>query len=355
MATMRPTSSANRRWLYVLVGTVITISLLAWALRGTSPMSVVQAIQQAKAEWLGLGLGTFLASFSVRAVRWGTLLGAHRHPGGFGIRQSAIFIGFAGNCLLPANAGEVIRSFVLHRFGRVPLGAALGSIFAERLLDAVIAFLFLLTPLLPVTQSHHAGLGSLPLGWIGGVLVVVCAAFLVAARWPDEIAQFAGRVSRLIGLGRWTHQIVATLRAVLSGLDALQYPRRGITAVIQTVCIWSLTGITYWSVMIAFGITSPGVIGALFVQSVASLAIALPSSPGYFGPFEAAIRFALQVYAIPPDTIVAYAIALRILMYVSLTTIGLAIAMRLGLSWKDFIPQPPTSSALPSEDGANPK
>lgn len=331
------------RWLYGLLGLIITIAFLAWALRGVSPAVVWQAVQKSQGQWVLLGLITFIGSFSIRARRWGTLLGAHHDPGSFKIRQSAVFIGFAGNAILPAHAGEVIRSLILHRFGGVPLGAALGSIFAERLLDAMVAFLLLLTALLAITQAGNSGgvetlsFASLPVGWITLVLAIACVIFLSAARWPSAIAEFVGKVSRVIGLGRYAPRIVEIVRGLLSGLEALRYPQRGIMAVIESFCIWGMTGMTYWFLMLAFGINTPGPMGALFVQGVVALAIAIPSSPGYLGPFEAAIRFGLGLYAIPPDAIVAFAITLRILMFFSLTAIGFFLATRLGLSWHDFI------------------
>ena len=340
----------------VLCGAAVTLALLAWALRGMSPIIVWNAMREAHLAWLGLGLIAFLTSFSMRAWRWGTLLGAHRDPGGLGIRRTAIFIGFAGNCVLPARAGELIRARVLHCFGGVPFGTALGSIVAERLLDTIAVLLFLLAPLLPgaVTEASRTGVSALQLGWAGAVLVGACSAVLLAARWPDPVVRWAGGVSRMIRLGPFTPHVVASVSGLLSGLDALRSPRRTTTAIVETLCIWILIGITYWAGMIAFGITSPGLTGALFVGSVAALGIAIPSTPGYFGPFEASVRLALEVYGIPANTIVAYALTLHILMNASLTAIGFVLAARLGLSWGDLAPWKPAPQPPRSEDLTGP-
>jgi len=286
---------------------------------------------------LAVALISFLASLALRARRWGTLLGVHRDPGPFRIRHCAVFIGFAGNCVLPAHAGELARAVILHRFARIPLGAALGSIVAERFLDVIVVLLFLLTPLLTVDRLGRVDLGALRLGWITATaLVVVCSALLMAARSPASVAQFAGGLARALSLGRFAPRLVIGMHALLSGLDALRNPRHCTTAVAESIGMWGLVTFTYWTAMLAFGITSPGLTGALFVGAVATLGIAIPSSPGYFGPFEAALRFGLGVYAVPPDIIVAYALTLRLLIFVGLTTIGLVMAVRLGLSFTDF-------------------
>ncbi|MDX2240329.1 MAG: lysylphosphatidylglycerol synthase transmembrane domain-containing protein [Leptolyngbyaceae cyanobacterium bins.302] len=328
----------RHRWIYIILGAIITLGLLTWALRGVSPIVIWSAIQTVRWEWLALSLLTYLASFVVRAHRWGILLDARHKPGSFKVRLSAIFIGFAGNAILPASAGEMVRVAVLHRFSKFPFGVIIGSIFTERLLDAAIAFLFLFIPLLAGELANPAGLRTLPIGWIGAALAMLCVAFLVAANHPEAIAHLTATLSCKVGLERFSSRIGTAVRSILEGLAALRYPKRGIFAILESVLIWSLTALTYWTGLLAFGITSPGLIGAFFMQSVVALAIALPSSPGYVGPFEAAIRFSLSLYAVSPNTIIAYALTLRLLMFVSLTLIGYAIAAHLGLSKADFIP-----------------
>jgi hypothetical protein len=293
-----------------------------------------------------VGWVALLASISVRARRWGTLLGASQGRGEFGLRHKATFIGFAGNCLLPANAGEVARAVIIHRLGGVPWGAAIGSILAERLLDAVAVFLLLLAPLIPGAAAPSGGVGleSLYLGWIGVALLLVGGGFLVAANWPGGIARLAGAAGQAIGLGRFKERIISGVSSLLSGLEALRFARRLLVALVETLCIWGLMAAVYGSGMLAFGITSPGISGGLFVSGMATMVVAIPSSPGYFGPFEAAIRLALGMYSIPAGTIVAYSLVLHLLMFISLTAIGLALAARLGLSWAELV----TASALPS-------
>ena len=330
-------STSIRRWLYIVCATAIAIIMLAWAGRGVSLDLVVQAWQQARVEWLVLGLIIFLASYLVRAKRWGTLLGANRNPGSFGARLGAIFVGFACNCILPGRVGELVRALILHRQSKVPLGTAIGSIFTARLLDALVAFILLLGSLLAIAQSGQTKLANLPLEAITLVLIGCCITFLLAAWYPKAIARAVGSICPKIGLGRWKTKIVATVNGFLTGLDVFKYPQRCLTALGETFCIWGMMGATFWFCAIAFGIISPGYIGSLFVQSVVALAIVVPSSPGYLGPFEAGIRFGLEVFQVDPGVIFAYAITLHLLMNASLTIIGLAIAMKQGLSWQDLL------------------
>lgn len=336
-STKKIKSSSGYNWFYLLFATIITVALLWWALRDVSPRLVVKYLRNSQVSWLCLGLITFLASYLVRAKRWGTLLGINRNPIPFHIRLSAIFIGFASNCILPGRAGELVRAVVIKRFSNISLGTALGSIFTARLLDALVAFILLLISLLVIVQSGHAELINIPLEGIAFFLGLVCLAFLIAAWYPRMITSCTGKFIDLIGLSRWRTKIIGVINSILQGLEALRYPRRGITALIETFLIWVLMGELFWLGAIAFSITSPGIFGALLVQSIVALAVALPSSPGYIGPFEAGVRFGLEIYDLPPDVIMAYAITIHFLMNLSITIIGLLFAASLGLSWQDFV------------------
>jgi hypothetical protein len=71
--------------------------------------------------------------------------------------------------------------------------------------------------------------------------------------------------------------------------------------------------------------------GALFIQSGTALAITIPSTPGYLGPFEASLQVLLGLYHVPTTIILGYAITLRFLMYVTIPIIAVVLAFRLSL------------------------
>jgi glycosyltransferase 2 family protein len=333
MSSVKP-NATNRYRLSLFLALTVTVFLLIWALRGLSIASFWTAIKTVQFPWLGLGLCTFIASYSVRAWRWGTLLSTRQDPGSFRLRQAAVFIGFAGNAVLPASAGEVIRAGLLHRLSHIALGTVIGSIATERLLDAAIALILLLLNLpLPLHTTHF---DRMPLVAMGLVVLLTCGIFLVAANHPDAIARCMGKVGALLGLRKQQAKITHGMQSLLSGLDALRKPRYAILAVVQTFLIWSLTAVTYWASFLAFDIPKPGLSGAFFLQSMVSLAIVLPSSPGYVGPFEAAIRFGLEFYNVASGTIIAFALTLRILALFGLATMACLCTAQLGLSRQDL-------------------
>lgn len=325
---------------YLGLGTTLTIVLLSWAFRDVSLVAVWRALQQANWGWLLLGWLAYLVSYAVRAQRCQTLMSATalEHQGRFKTYLAAVFVGFGASCLIPGYAGEVIRAAIPARLDRVPFEAAFGSIFAERILDLGIVFLFLLLPIwgnaLPAGALH-----GVPLGWIGAVIVLAWLLLLGLASLPDLVVHYIGKACSLLKLNRFQAQITASLKHFLDGLTALRRPSSSLVALLETALIWSLNAITYWSALLAFGILAPGFAGALFTQSTTALAVALPTTPGAVGAFEVGIRFSLGLYQIPLDLTLAYAVALRFLMFVTIPIIALVISARLGLSRSELSAQ----------------
>lgn len=349
-----PTSNLGSRvrlssqWIRVIAGAVLTLSLLVWALRDMSSALVWSVLQTAQIGWLALSVLSLLASISVRARRWGTLLGTECHPGSFDVRQSAVFIGCAGNYLMPAHAGELMRGLILKKRGSVPLGLGLGSIFVERVLDVVVLMIFILGSFLSERGrvAGTQGLDGVQFAWIGVAFLVVCGGIFATILLSSHIVRLVEGLCHGVGLGRFTPTVVESVKALLNGLAVLRSPKRIGKALVETVLIIGLSVGTFWAAMLAFGITGPGLTGAILTQGITTLGMAVPSVPGYLGTFEAAIRFSLEMYGVTSDVIIAYALALHALIFISLIAAGGVLAIRMGLSWSDLTT---ASSPIPAQ------
>ena len=340
---------AWRKALYWLLCGGVTIGLLAWSLRDLSLPALGGVLSQVNYGWLGVALGSYLVVFALRAWRWGLLLAAECWPGRWRDRFYAFFVGYAANSVLPASAGEVVRAVLLNRWAKVPVEQALGSVLGEKLMDVLVVFLILLALLARQPQLS----GSLPLGLLGAVIGVSCALFWLLARYPRVVTKLAGRCLQLSGLGRWRSRFEQLLGGLLSGLSVFRQPGQFLITLGATFLSWAVNGVTYWAILLALGITAPGWIGSLITQSLAAFAIALPSSPGFVGPFEAAVRFGLNLYQVAGAEAIAAALLLRLVMYVLTPVLGLLLALRLGLSRSDLKGlEPPSTPELIAAVGA---
>ncbi len=320
-----------QRWFALALGTAITILLLDWVVRDVSWTEVGRSLGRSHWGWFGVGLAAYLLSYGARALRWGTILKHQGFESSFQTRLVALFIGFGSNSILPAYFGPILRSGILNRGAGIPIELALGSIFAERMLDLGVVLLFLGLPLslraVPFLSSLNASIVML---LCFGLLCawVLC---LLGAKDPKRTILELEPIFQLIKAPKLRTRFQTGLVHFLGGLTALSQPRRLSWLLLQSLCVWLLNGMTYWTGLLAFEVYRPGFIGTLFIQSGTALAIAIPSTPGYIGPFEASLQVLLKLYDVPSATILSYAIALRVLMFVTIPMIAMVLGWRLGL------------------------
>ncbi len=324
----------------MILGLALTILLLWWVLRDVSISEVWHRARQAD-PWLLSGavvVATF--SFVLRAMRWRVLLQPTHPDSRFNTRFGATCIGFAVNNLLPARLGEFARAYALSRTERLNIGASIASLVAERIFDGlVLAFFLFVTISLPgfplgegstaIIVRRTANLGALAFG------VAFVFLWLAARRSDQSVRLFERSVGRLLtpALSRRATRIVA---AFLDGLGALHDTATFVQALAWSIVVWVNLAVSIWLALLAFDITAPGLTGSIFLQSVIAFAVAAPSSPGFFGVFEAAAKLGLGVYGVDVTDTVSFATTYHILTFIPVTIIGLLYIRYFGLSWSEI-------------------
>lgn len=328
----------EHRW-KTLFGIVITIALLAWVLRDVSAAEVWHELRDADPIWLlaAVVLATF--SMVLRAIRWRILLEPVEPDTSFSSRFGAVCIGFAVNNLLPARLGEITRAFAISRTEPIPVSASVASLVVERILDGVVLALFLFAtisaPGFPLGDGTTAELIRRTAN-IGALVFSLGLGLLwLAARNPvGAVELFDRTIGRLLP-DRLSERANRVAGAFVAGLGALARPGVFLRALFWTFIVWIDLSLSIWAGIMAFGITGPGISGSLFLQSVIAFAVAAPSSPGFFGVFEAAARLGLSLWSISPARIVSFATSYHILTFIPVTILGIWYLQRIGLSWKD--------------------
>lgn len=322
------------------IGLVITVLLLWWVLRDVSVAEVWDRVSEAD-PWLLAGavvVATF--SFVLRAMRWRVLLRPSHPDSRFVPRFGSTCIGFAVNNLLPARLGEFARAYSLSRTEGLNIGASIASLVAERIFDGlVLAFFLFVTISLPGFPLGEGGTATVLRRTANLGAVAFGLAFILL--WLS--ARNADRAVRLFerSLGRWlrpTFRQRATrlLAGFLAGLGALHDTATFARALAWSLVVWINLAVSIWLGLQAFGISAPGLTGSVFLQSVIAFAVAAPSSPGFFGVFEAATRLGLGVYEVPVTDMVSFATSYHILTFLPVTILGLWYIRRFGLSWSEM-------------------
>jgi len=267
------------------------------------------------------------ATFPLRALRWRVILRA-RDGAPFPLRPlwHATAAGFMANNLLPARAGEVTRAYLAAQQLPVAFTTALASIAVERVFDGLTMVGLLTVALAAPSFPRAAVVGGISLSDLAGwAAALFGAALLVALLVVHRPTWWLGRFARLTGAvlspGR-AARLTQLAESLLAGLAVLKSPGRFATVVGWSLALWVVNALSFVVCFRAFGLHVPS-LGAFVLQGLIGFGVALPSSPGFFGPFEAVTRVTLGFYGIAADQAVSYAVAYHLGGFLPITVLGL--------------------------------
>jgi len=334
-----------------LIGVAISVALLAFILRRVDLGEVRRHLAQAHPWPLALAVVLATLAFPIRTIRWRFLLRtAADRPLALAPTWHATAIGFMANNLLPFRAGELIRPYAITRLGGARFTAALSSIAVERIFDGLTVTALLTLGLLSPGLAPGVAVGGVPVRHIalaaGGVSAAALLAAVAVVAWPLA----AERVVRAIVPGaRLADRIAGLIEGIRQGLAALNSPARIGGVVVWSLVLWLVNALSFYVAFAAFEIPV-SFAGALLVQGLLAFGVSVPSTPGYVGPFEAAIVAGLALYGIPGDRSFSYAIAYHVTTFIPITLLGLWSLARspVGLSDLRRAPPPPPTPAPPA-------
>jgi len=323
-----------KRWQF-WVGLIISIVFLYLALRRLNFDQVWASLKTANYWWLIPGVAVYFMGVWVRAWRWHYLL---RPLKSISTRKMfpIVTIGYMGNNIYPARAGEVLRAVVLKNHEGVPISASLATIFIERVFDGVVmlGFVFLNLPELARLNSDSGFIGNIRNLSIWGAVAFIGAlvVFLLAAAFPVVSEKIIEKVFVRFLPERFREKVLGVTRRFLSGLEALRSPREAFMVFLTSVVIWLFETGKYWFVMHAFPF-QVSFFALMLMNGIVNLATTLPSAPGYVGTFDAPGIALLTAYGVPGEIAAGYTLLLHIALWLPITALGAYYFAREGLKW----------------------
>ncbi len=270
-------------------------------------------------------LGVILAtgSFVLRAVRWKLLIKSDTGADvPFWPRWHAVAMGFMANNLLPLRAGEFLRAYAISRLGHVRLTGAITSLVVERVFDALTLVLLLAAGLLlsdlPAT-TVIAGIRLARIATVAGIGALLAVAMGVAIVIQPTLLE--RMVRAVLPAGRLQERLASIGREITEGLAGLRSPARLAGVVFWSITLWIMSALSFYVMFAAFDIrVSFG--GAMLMQSAMAFGIAVPSTPGYIGPFEASLVAVLSLFGVPDTTGFSYAVTYHLTTLLPVTLLG---------------------------------
>ena len=323
-----------KRWQFWL-GIAISAVFLYLALRGLHLGEVWQTVKTARYLWLLPGIAVYFVGVWARAWRWHYLLRPLKK-----IPTHTMFpivtIGYMGNNVFVARAGEVLRAAILKDREGVPISASLATVVVERIFDAVVMLGFVFFNLGALENlTHNSGfIGNIQQLAIWGSVIFIGAlvVFLLAAMFPlvteRIVIQIIGRVIPT----RIREKTRGIALKFLTGLESLRSPKDALMVLVTTVIIWLLETGKYWFVMQGFDF-QVSFFALMLMNGIVNIATTLPSAPGYIGTFDGPGIAVLAAYGVPAEIAAGYTLVLHAALWFPITILGAYYYLRQPLRW----------------------
>jgi uncharacterized protein (TIRG00374 family) len=315
------------------IGLALTIGLLWWVFHDV-PWHEVQEHLRETNPWLtALAVVVGTCMFPLRARRWRPILDPVVPNLPFSPLWRSTAIGMMANNILPARAGELVRAFMLSRLTPVPFSASFASLVVDRAFDAVVVLLLMVLAMFDPRFPANASILGRPATHVAGVglllVLALSAALYAIVFFPDRLIQLYELFARRVA-PRFEERGRVMLRSFADGLSVLRHPMRFLAVLWWALLHWLVQALAFYIMFFAVGIDAPFT-AALFVQGLIVIGVSLPSTPGYFGFFEAAAVASLTLYGVSDSLAVAWAVIYHILSLIPITLFGLYYLARTGL------------------------
>jgi glycosyltransferase 2 family protein len=289
------------RRLQLILGILVSVVCLWWAMREVRLSEVWSALQ--RADWRGFFavMGATLLGFWIRAFRWRWLLSTTRRIS-LGSLYRATMIGFMANNLLPFRLGEFVRAWALGRRENLSKTTVFATVVVERVVDmitllAIFGISLLLHPIASTTEAGritNAGATTLLLACVGLTVFLV-----VIERSPRLMGLLIERVARWAP-ERARQKAVSALSHFVEGLGLFRDLPRLLWVFALSFVMFGAFALSLQASMWALHLPVPWYSG-LVMLVITAIGIMVPAAPGYIGTLQFACVAGLALFGIDKE------------------------------------------------------
>jgi len=237
-------------------------------------------------------------------------------------------IGYMGNNIFPARAGEFIRAIILKQDHGISISASLATILVERIFDGIVVLGFVF---LNIGTAYAQEEFQFIAFWGSAIFLSAFTIILLMALFQDKAKQIFEKLINMLVPGKWQGKVSGFLSRFIDGLSTLRSPASIIKVVVTSVVIWTVESAVYWLVMQAFSF-NVGFLKLVFLNGVVNLVTTLPSAPGYIGTFEAPGIALLKTFGVSAAESTGFMLVLHAALWLPITTLGAIFFIRTGIN-----------------------
>ncbi len=241
-------------------------------------------------------------------------------------------VGLMANNVLPLRTGEFVRAYALSQRTNITKSTALATIAVERIFDGMALLTFIATSMLFVDLTSQLNRVAELAMLIFGLALVALVLLAKGGRVRDRMLGFAlGPLPEAMAT-----RVNRMAESFITGLGIFHRWRELTLVSLASLIAWGFEASMYYMVARAFGgdiEAAMGVPETMLTTGIANLATLIPSSPGYVGPYEAAVILVLSgALGLSRELALSYAVLVHVMLWLPVTIWGVIEWSRLHLS-----------------------
>jgi uncharacterized protein (TIRG00374 family) len=311
------------------IGILLGIFFMALALRKVDFAQMVHAFKGAEYWYLWIAIPVVFVSHFFRALRWRYMLDPIRRLD-VGSLFSSLIIGYMANTVMPAHLGEILRAYVLSRKRSISASATLATIVMERVIDVfTLLALMVLTILIYPFPTWVRNSGYIMFAGTLGLFV-----FLILLKKLSSPMQAILAFALRPLPGRFQKKTEDVLERFISGIVPLKRYSDYVKVSLLSMIIWACYGLIFYLSLHAFGFVRTFQLPwsvSLILLVITTIAVVIPSSPGYVGSYHYLCQISLAMFGIPAGPALSFAAVVHGINFLPVLVLGIILSYYEGI------------------------
>ena len=277
------------KWLSIILPLFLGVFLIVYQYNQFTPEQIIEMegyFKNADYFYIALSLVIAVFGFVSRAYRWKFSIEHMGYHSNFSTNLMAVCIGYFMNLTIP-RSGEISRAIIIKKYENIPFDKAFGTIVAERIVDLILFFLFVITAfILQFKVLKNFVLDTIPLekliilGVIGFTGFILFLLLWIYSKWKFILF------------------LKEKLSGLMEGMMSIVKMKQKWPFLFHSLFIWFTYLLMFYVAVFALKETSSITLGAVVTAFViGSLAIGFTNSG--FGAFPLLIAQIFLLYSIP--------------------------------------------------------
>jgi uncharacterized protein (TIRG00374 family) len=243
---------------------------------------------------------------------------------------SALLIGYMANNILPAHLGELLRAYVIGKKEEISGSSTLATIAVERVLDVlslllIMGFVFIYFPFPDMVKLS---------AYLTFAFVMVIVGFLAYLKMkPQQTIRIVEIITKPFPK-KIGEKILKLIISFEKGVVPLEDTKSYVMVFVHSIVIWILYAMVYAIGFYIFDfveIYDLPLDASLVVLVITTIAVLVPSSPGYVGTYHYLCMISLTLFDVPESSALGYAIVVHAISMFPVALVGVGYALKEGI------------------------